>query len=230
MSNIINYREDLISYIKSIILKYCPYTDDRLSMLDNEKQPELDIELNICKDKTQIMFIFGNKNFKVSVLDRAVTSYIISFEEISDVIDYLLDDHEVIKSINFDDKEISLKFAINWTEKSIKGINCNDIGLNLTFENMQAKKQYLYLLIKKYYDKLEQTSSFKSIKNAHINKIKQLCLESLEKNELITILNKMNENELYDLMSKLDNDIFERCFSSYEQPTKTKKISQGKYN
>ena len=40
MSNIINQREELISYIKTIILKYCPYTDNRLSILGNSKSPE----------------------------------------------------------------------------------------------------------------------------------------------------------------------------------------------
>ena len=67
---------------------------------------EKDTFVHFCMEATNVYHelvaftLLENKNFKVSVLDRAVTSYIISFEEISDVIDYLLDDHEVIKSIN----------------------------------------------------------------------------------------------------------------------------------
>ena len=132
MGNIIKHREDLISYIKSVILKYCPYVEDRLSILGSAKSPELDIKININNNESQIMFMFGNSTFKSSVTERTTTSYIISFEEIGDIIDFILDDHEVIKDINFCGKELDLKFAINWTDKSIKGINCSDIGLELT--------------------------------------------------------------------------------------------------
>ena len=44
MSNI--KKQDLISYIKSVILKYCPYVEDRLSILSNGKSPQLDVVLN----------------------------------------------------------------------------------------------------------------------------------------------------------------------------------------
>ena len=79
------------------------------------------------------MFMFGNSSFKSSVPERVTTSYIISFEKIVDIIDFILVDHEVIKDINLYGKQIDLKFAINWTDKSIKGINCSDIGLNFDF-------------------------------------------------------------------------------------------------
>ena len=56
------------------------------------------------------MFMFGNCKFKRSIPERVTTSYIISFEEICDVIDCLLEDHEVIRDINFDSRKIDLKF------------------------------------------------------------------------------------------------------------------------
>ena len=146
MGNVINCHEDLMSYIKSVILKYCPYVEDRLSILGSTKSPELNIELNICNNESQIMFMFGNHNFKTTIPERATVSYIISFDEIADIIDFILVDHEVIKNINFYGKQIDLKFAINWNDKSTKGINCSDMGLNLNFENMEVKTQYLYLL------------------------------------------------------------------------------------
>jgi len=208
MSNIIKHGEDLISYIKSVILKYCPYIEDRLLIFGNAKSPELDIKININNNESQIMFMFGNSCVKSSIPERVATSYVISFEEICDVVGFLLEDHEVIKDINLYGKKIDLKFAINWTDKSIKGINCSDIGLNLNFENMEIKNQYLYLLFQRYYTHLEQVPTFKAIKNEYIDKMKHSYFDALDKTGLISLLNRMCENELKELLHNLDNDIF----------------------
>ena len=219
MSNIIKHREDLISYIKSVILKYCPYTEDRLEILGNAKSPELDIIIKIDSNESQLMFLFGNSTFKSSVPERVTTSYIISFEEIGDIIDFILEDHEVIKDINIYGKELDLKFAINWSDKSVKGINCADIGLNLTFENMELEKQYLYLLFQRYYNHLEQTPSFKSMKNKYIDSMKHSYFDTLDKTGLVALLNRMSENDLKELLHNLDNDIFIKfVMNDVEQP------------
>ena len=224
MGNIIRHHEDLILYIKSVILKYCPYVEDRLSILGSTKSSELNIELNICNNGSQIMFMFGNSNFKTSIPERATISYIISFEEIGDIIDFILEDHEVIKDINLYGKELTLKFAINWSEKSIKGINCSDIGLNINFENMEVKKQYLYLLFQRYYTHLEQVPSFKIIKNEYIDSMKHSYFDALDKTGLITLLNGMRENELKELLYNLDNDIFIKYVMNDDEQPKVKKI------
>ena len=218
MNNIIKHSDDLMLYIKNVILKYCPYMEDRLSILGNAKSPELDIKIYI-NNKSQIMFMFGNKSFKLSVPERVATSYTISFEEIEDIIDFILDDHEAIKDINFYGKELDLKFAINWTGNSIKGINCNDIRLGLTFENIELGKQYLYLLIQRYYTHLQQVPSFRSMKNEYIDSMKHSYFNSLDKTELITLLNRMSENDLKKLLHNLDNDVFiNYVMSNEEQP------------
>ena len=225
MSNIIKHGEDLISYIKSVILKYCPYIEDRLLILGNADSPALDITIDINNNGSQIMFMFGNSCVKSSVPERVETPYTISFEEIEDIIDFILVDHEVIKDINFYGKEIDLKFAINWNDKSTKGINCSDIGLELTFECIELKKQYLYLLIQKYYTHLEQVSSFKSMKNEYIDSIKYSYFNSLDKTELITFLNRMSENDLKKLLHNLDNDVFINYFMSNEEQPKVRILS-----
>ncbi len=208
MSNIIKHGEDLISYIKSVILKYCPYIEDRLLIFGNAKPPELDIIININNNESQIMFMFGNSCVKSSIPERVATSYIISFEEIGDIIDFLLDDQEVIRDISFNGKELDLKFSINWSDKGIKGINCSDIGLGLTFENMELEKQYLYLLFQRYYTHLEHVPSFKSMKNEYIDSMKHSYFDTLDKTGLISLLNRMSENDLKELLHNLDNDLF----------------------
>lgn len=225
MGNVINCREDLMSYIKSAILKYCPYVEDRLSILGSTKSPELNIELNICNNESQIMFMFGNYNFKTTIPERATVYYIISFDEIADIIDFILVDHEVIKDINFYGKQIDLKFAINWNDKSTKGINCSDMGLNLNFENMEVKKQYLYLLFQRYYAQLEHAPSFKLMKNEYIASIKLSYFDDMDKTGLITLLNRMSENDLKKLLNNLDNDIFIKYVMSDGEKQKVKVLS-----
>ena len=225
MNNIIKYHESFISYIKSVILKYCPYTDDRLSILDNTNPPELDIIINIFNAESQIMFLFGNNSSKLSIPERALTSHTASFEEICGIIDYLLEDHEMIKNIAFDNKKIDLKFSINWTEKSIKGINCNDIGLKLTFDNMELEKQYLLLLFQRYYDNLERVSSFRLMKDEYINSIKYSYFNTLDKTKLIALLKEMNEFELRELLYGLDNNIFIKYVINEDEQSKVKALS-----
>ena len=218
-------KQDLISYIKSIILKYCPYVEDRLSILGNGKSPQLDIVLNICNNETQIMFMFGNNSFKTSVPERATVSYIIAPEEISKIIDFILEDHEFIKNINIYNLKFDLKFAINWTDKSVKGINCSDIGLDLNFDNLELKKNYLYFIFQKYYTQLEPSPTFKAMKKEYIDSMKLSYFDSLDKAGLIILLNKMNENELKELLHNLDNDIFIKYTVNDGEQPKVKVLS-----
>ncbi len=208
MSNIIKHRDGLNSFIKSVILKYCPYMEDRLSLLGNAMAPQLDIEISINNDYSQIMFMFGNSNFKTSIPERASIPYIISFEEICEIVDFLLKDHELIKNIDFLNKNLNLQFAINWTDKSVQGVYCGDIGLNLNFEDFEVKKQYLYLLLQRYYTHLEQAPAFKNIKDKFISNMKYSYFDTLDKAELMVLLNEMSESELKELLRNIDNDTF----------------------
>ena len=224
MYNVIKHSEDLIPYITNVILKYCPYLDDRLLILGNAKAPQLDIEINI-NNNSQILILFGNDSFKSSVPERTTVSYTISFEEIGRIIDFILEDHEVIRSINIFGNRFDLKFAINWTDKSIKGINCGDIGLNLKFDSIDLERQYLYLLFQRYYTYLERIPSFKAIKNEYINTVKQSYFGTLDKNRLITFLNRMSETELKELLNNLDNDAFIKHVVGDVKQTKVKVLS-----
>ena len=230
MRSIIKQSENLVTYVKSIILTYCPYADDRLSILGNRKSPEIDIEVNIKDNQTQVMFLFGNNSFKQSIPEQIIIPYIVEFEEISEIIDFILKDHECIQNINLYNNSIGLNFAINWTDESIKGISCGNIGLNLEFNNIELEKQYLYLLFKKYYTFLEKTPSFKRIKNEYINSVKQSYINTLDKSQLISLLSTMNENELKELLFNLDNDIFLKYITESKPQTKVKKLFLEKDN
>lgn len=231
MSGIIEQSKDLVTHVKSVIFKYCPYVENRLSILRNSKSPEIDIEVNIRDNKTQVVFLFGNSNFKNSVLEQIIIPYVIEFTEISEIIDFILGDHEFVKNIRLYNNSIELNFAINWNDKSIKGINCGDIRLYLKFNNnVELEKQYLYLLFQMYYFVLEHTPSFKKIKNEYIDSVKQSYLNTLDKVQLITLLNTMSEIELKELLFNLDNDIFIKYATASKPQTKVKKLFLEKDN
>ena len=226
MMMIIEKKEDLIDYIKRIFLLYCPYVEDRMGILDNPKPPEIDIEINIYNNESIIRFMSGTPISKKSTSEQAKISYSISFKEITAIIDFILIDHEIMKDINPYGKTISLKFAINWTEKNIKGMNCDDIGLKLSFENQKVKNQYLSLLYQTYYTHFEQNPTFKKRKEEYMNNIKQFYFNTLDKKDLITFLNRMDENELIELLCYLDNDIFMKYIANNKEQQKSRLLSR----
>ena len=227
MDNIMKYSANLESFIEGVIFKYCPYMEDRLHILGNAQSPQIDIEISIDNNQSQVRFLFGNSNFKQSISEQAIIKKVVEFEKIGNIIDFILQDHEIIKDINIYKNRVNLKFAINWTEKSIKGINCGDIELSLIFNNTELEKQYLYLLFQKYYIYLEQASSFKIIKNKYIDDIKKSYFNALDKIQLLTLLNQMNENELKELLYSLDNNTFIKYTTEREQHPQIKKLTLG---
>ena len=203
-------KETIYDYVRDIILKHYPYVTNRLDcLMDALEKPECDIIINIDKE-SHIMFLIGNQACKTSIDEQGYVSYIISFEEISEIIDFILNDHEVIKNIDINniDNGIDLVFGIDWNEDNIFGIYCGDIGLKLRFKDSNLRRKYLYLLVEEYRTYLENTPSYNSYKNEYINKFKELFLKSSNKEDLINLISKMNEEEIKKLLSNLDNDLF----------------------
>lgn len=224
MSNLVKPSEDLSILIKNIILKYCPYKENRLYLLGNANSPEIDINIELYENETLIMFLVGNYNHKKSIPQQIIIPGILEFEEASKIIDLILLDHEVIRNINLYKDSIDIKFSINWTDKNFSGIDCGDISLNLKFNNIELKKQYLYLLFQRYYFILEHTPSFKKKKDEYIQSAKKTYFDSLDKSQLISLLNSMSENELKDTLLNLDNETFIKYIVQNKSYIKVKKM------
>ena len=208
MENKIKYGESLALFVENVILKYCPFMEDRLHILGNAKAPQIDIEIRIDNNQSQVIFLFGNGNFKQSIPEQVLIERSVKFDEIGSIIDFILKDHEVIGDINIYNNIVNLKFAINWTDKSIKDINCVDIELNLIFNNTKLGIQYLKLLFQKYYSYLVHIPSFKETKDGYINRVKQTYFNDLDKTQILYLLTQMSENELKELLYHMDNDTF----------------------
>ena len=220
MTNLTPQNDNLILFIKNIILKYCPYVENRISILGKAKAQQFDINIDIKNEETQIMFLFGNNNFKQSIDEKVEISRIITFNEIKDIIDYILSDHEIIKELHIYNNELNLNFAINWTDENLKGINCGDITIQIKFNDSNLEKNYLYLLFKTYYSYLIKVPAFKKMRDNYIYKEKESYFENLNKNELINFLNMLNENELRKLLLDLNNDTFIKYYDNDKEKSK----------
>ncbi len=220
MTNLTPQNDNLILFIKNIILKYCPYVENRISILGKAKAPQFDINIDIKNEETQIMFLFGNNNFKQSIDEKVEISGIITFNEIKDIIDYILSDHEIVKELYIYNNKLNLNFAINWTDENLKGINCSDITIQIKFNDSNLEKDYLYLLFKTYYNYLIKVPAFKKIRDNYIYKEKESYFEKLNKNELINFLNMLNEDELRKLLLDLNNDTFIKYYDNDKEKSK----------
>lgn len=225
MNNLIKQGEDLLEYVKRVILKYCPYTEDRLDILGNAKSPQIEINVNIDCDKSQISFLFGNNVFKQGVSEKILISSVIDFAVIQEIINFLLLDRRTINNFDMYENEVFLIFSINWCNESIKGINCGDIKLNLVFNNnTELEKEFLFLLFSNYFNYLNKIPSFKRIENEYINSIKHNYFNSLDKTYLIDLLNRMEEDELKELLCDLENDLFIKYAFDTNSKYKIKKM------
>lgn len=215
MKEIISQKDNVAQYIKSIILKNAPYVDSRLELFDmGSCQPTIKTEITITNDESYIMFCCGTSCFMSSIDDRATVKQKIDFQEIKSVIDFLLEDCRFINDIKFYDdsgygNRVELVFRINWTNESIKrGINCGDITLELTFSNEELRKYYTSMLFQQYCDELKASTTVLEMKDRYIESIKDEYIYNASKKDLLELLNKLDEQELKELLYDLNNDLF----------------------
>lgn len=226
MKEITCEKKNVAQYIKSIILKYAPYVDSRCDLFDmGSQQPIIITQITFTDDKSYISFCRGTGGCWSSTDDKATIEKPIDFEEIKSVIDFLLKDYRFIRNIMFCDdhgygSSIELSLNINWTDESIKkGINCGNIILELTFANDKLRKQYTNKLLQQYQKELSKTPTVKKIKDEYINSIKDDYIDNARKSEILDFLSKLNEQELKELMCRLDNDTFMKYSIIGEQNT-----------
>lgn len=226
MNNLDDKKCNVIDIIQGIILKYCPLTNDRLFLMDDfRKTPEFDIQMIFDKEESFICFLFGTSSFKSGIIEQLKINKYIDFNELSNLLNFILADHEFIKSINIDKNSLNMIFSINWTNESIKGISCGDITLNMNFKNnLDLMKQYIIYIFETYSDYLEKTPSFISMKNKYLNSVKEKYLDSLSKDELLAILHNLEESQLRELTYNLDNDIFLNLVKNEQQNNSTKTL------
>ena len=201
--------EGLLSFVKNTIAKYCPYSSNRLYMLDDFDNLEMDILIDFIDDNTIIKLMLGTKEIKKSVLEGIKINSYIDFNEIKNIIDYILKDHEHIKYVDFDNYDkAEFCFDIKWDENKLSGLACNDIKVKIDFHhNTIISRKYMFYLLKAYSNYLETVPSFIKVKNEYFNDIKEQYIGELKYRELRTIIDWLTTDELRELLKKIDNNV-----------------------
>ena len=205
-------------YIKRTILKYTPIVDSREELFDSGNSV-VETQITVAEDASYIAILNGTVNDLSATDDCVKTEKSIAFEEIKNVIDFLLEDHRYISDIDlfgpFEcENTIRLKFPINWTEESIKkGINCRIILLSLVFDNENLMNQYKSMLFQQYDEELMKTPTVKR-KNGHCKGSKKYYwTQQASKPEILELLSRLSEEELRGLIRELGNDTFTKYIS-----------------
>ena len=195
----IEKENNLIEKVKEVLFNYCPYTENRLDLIDGTNKPEFDIHFSFTKEFTQVDFVYGNHRAKSGVPEDLVVNRVVELKEIEELIDFIKKDHDAMyyDKHNRNMKSAEFKFDIRWGgEESIKGINCTTIGIILNFRgNPELEKKYLYFLDKKYFN----SSDLSSVKE-YTDEVLKTYIDSLDKDGLMYLLNRMNENDLKNLL------------------------------
>lgn len=191
--------KSLVEKVKDIVFKYCPYTEDRLDLIDGAVKPEFDIHFSFGKDFTQVDFVYGNHRAKSGVPEEIVENRVVELSEIEELMDFIKKDHDAIYYDKHDRnmKKAEFKFDIRWGgEESTKGINCTTMGVVLNFRgNPDLEKKYLYFLDKKYFN-----SSDLAVVRDYTEEVLKSYIDSLDKDGLMYLLNRMSEEDIKSLL------------------------------
>ena len=193
----LNKKNNLVSDVKYVLYRYCPVVEDR-SNFKNRK--EFGIHIFFGKDETNIAFALNNSETKRGLEEYIEVSHVVEMEEIEELIDFLKEDHGTIGFNHYDRirNTAKYKFNINQDTDSISGINCETIELALHFrDNLEIEKKYLYFINKKYFN-----SSDIFIDRAYTNEVIKSYVDSLDKDGMMYVINRMSEEDIKKLLIK----------------------------
>lgn len=229
----LNYEKDkeILQRIKDIILNRFPVLDDRLDILFTNPRPSMKIFMNFSeydnKEFTQISFSFGTELFKKSVPESLKVDGLISNDVLISIISFILDDHDVIKSINKFEKNIFLSFEVDLRNDNMKGMGCGEIELELDFKFCpnpeEALNSYLKTIVNSFYEKLKHTETFKREYNKYCLLAKEKIINSLTQDELYSLVSLLDNKDLCEMLLNLSNERFIEIYNEFENQKARKK-------
>jgi hypothetical protein len=162
--------DDLITCVRRTILEYCPYTHDRTDLAANNNAPEFKISISNSPTKTRILYM--NRVFpvdKLSYVDHIMSSVperedlnrLITFDEVSKIIDFILEDHKHFEKVEFEEMnsrfqpyQINMNFIIEWPDTEGKKLYCGDMGVELSFADGNMANEFYEQILKKFKPRL----------------------------------------------------------------------------
>ncbi len=212
--------KEIIELIKKVIVSYYPIIDNRLDILMSNPTPTLDICFNFFEENgkqiTQIYFLKGTETVRQGTLEEFIINGYVSPNLIINLIFFLLKDHDIIRSLNHTQDNISVTFQVNLTEQNMKGISCGLISLNLEYHFCKDKEQEINKMLKNIF-----STFFFELKNTplyqrELEKYCDIIRTSLTKEEMIILLNMLEKENLNQLLHYLPNDLFLTLYNNYK--------------
>lgn len=223
--------------IVDTLLNIYPIVDDRTDILFppfGKSIPELAIHFDFYEidkgDITQVLFLGGTRNYKCSFPDRLEINKLVSSDVVCRFIEYLLDDHDVFKSISQYHNCIELVMTINLCDKNMHGISCGDITLKFDFSShpncVNMLNDYFRTIIMVFRDKLENTEMFKREFSKYCGVVKSEFINSLSMEQLKEFVSLFNMDDLCRIVTDLPDMRFIQLYEEYQNKEKEKQLTK----
>ena len=212
-------RVELSTYIKDVFYRHCPFSDNRVHILGNSNAPCMDMNINFKNNNTKISFLSGTSHFKMSTAESASCEYYIDYEDVKNILDFILHDHEVVSYLNLDLlDEIKMGFDINWSDSSLKGMNCSKIALKMDFNgDVDLRNKYLSFMVNNYREYLEEVPGFIKLREEKLQDLKKYGLVRMNKEDMLNFLSTMSEDDLREMLLYTDNNLLLRYSSNEDE-------------
>lgn len=225
--------QEIINAIKEIILSKYSILENRMDMLFDEDRV-IGIHLHFIKDTnkknnewTHIYFMDGTSNGQSKTPESIDIEGLMNNETIFGVMEFLLEDHDVISDIYKRDKEIEIYFLVNMSDENMKGMGCYQIRLVLEFRkypNPEDLLNYYFISIfRRFHKELQRTSFFeKEYQNYCINK-KQEIINSLSLEDLHKMVGLFTNHDLCSILFSLPDERFFELYAELEEKEASKR-------
>ena len=200
--------------IKNKILEMYPI---RMPRLEEDKllkadAPEMKIEFNFYKDKnnykTQVIFLDGDSRYLSSVYDFTYNG-LISYDVVNELISFILCEYPYIIVFSSSSNYFEMTFTYSLENYIQRGISARNIHLSFKSRyELDIIKDYLKNIFSNFYEALSSVESIKEKYQIYLNEYKKDFFDSLDRNELIKILNMLSNDSIRNILYYLSNEEF----------------------
>ena len=212
--------------VKGFLLSYAPVVEDRTYFLgNNEKSSVIDININLEGNESCIYFMKGNNHYRSNTGDYIKHDKLINIDEIISIIDFIVKDMDTISEFNIHQDRLFLAFRINWSNKTIKGMSCNKILMNIRCKDLHDKK-YQHILLKQiilhFKDYISRCQGFKVYMDKYLTKDKIEYFSSMSREELLEKVNMLDSDTIKSMLINMDNEDY---YNYFYASSKIKKLN-----
>ena len=210
--------EEILEKIKNIIITLHPYMENRLPILLKYPNPSMDISFFFHPTGTTIIFADGLETSKRSITEKIELDFWVDSELINSLIALLLQDHDYISDLKKGKDTLSIGTDVELSLNSYSGIACGIINVELNFHGCPNKEkllnEYYDSLVCTFYDQVKDTPGFKYQFEDEGMIVKKDLIKKLTKDEMLSILSTLSEENLREIINKIPVPIFMKGYQN----------------